>query len=79
MVKKEMILRNDFLIPTPPPKSFPKVGVIKIILPTQTLGHYHYTLSIYIYFEQTQEKLPCHAVSLFWLMVIESCLGALNL
>ena len=29
MVKKQMILRNDFRIPTPPQKSFPKVGVIK--------------------------------------------------
>ena len=29
--KKEMILRNDFLIPTPPPKSFPKVGVINFM------------------------------------------------
>ena len=25
---KKMILRNDFRIPTPPQKSFPKVGVI---------------------------------------------------
>ena len=40
------------------------------------MGHYHYTLLI---LNKPKKKLPCRAVSLFWLMVIESCLRTLNL
>ena len=39
------------------------------------MGHYHYTLLI---LNKPKKKLPCHAVSLFWLIVIESCLGSIR-